>query len=77
METPTLFGHTVFNFFGISFTNTFILGIVCAVLIMVLFYFGMRKMEIVPGKVQNFFEWILEAIFDLFDGMTGDRKKTE
>jgi F-type H+-transporting ATPase subunit a len=77
METPTLFGHPIFNFFGLEITNTFLLSVVCAVIVLVLFYFGLKKREIVPGKVQNFFEWILEAIFDLFDGMTGDRKKTE
>ncbi|MFA5086984.1 MAG: F0F1 ATP synthase subunit A [Candidatus Paceibacterota bacterium] len=76
IETPTLFGHVV-DFFGIHIPNTFLLSIICAILIICLFYFGLRKMEIVPKKAQNFFEWILEAIFELFDGMTGDRKKTE
>jgi F-type H+-transporting ATPase subunit a len=44
---------------------------------MVSFVLGMSKKSIVPGKVQNFFEFILETIFNLFDGMTGNRKKTE
>lgn len=77
METPTLFGHTVFNFLGLNITNTFLLGIIGAIVIISLFYFGMRKMQLIPGKTQNFFEWILESIFNLFDGMTGDREKTE
>lgn len=77
METPTLFGHTVFSWFGVNITNTFLLSVLCSVLIMGLFYFGFKNMKLVPGKVQNFFEWALEAIFELFDGMTGDRKKTE
>jgi F-type H+-transporting ATPase subunit a len=77
METPTLFGHTILNFLGLNITNTFLLSVICAIVLIVLFYFGFKKTEIVPGKVQNFFEWILESLFNLFDGMTGDRKKTE
>ena len=72
-----LTGEPFFSIFGINFTNTFILAIFCALLIIGAFLFAMRKREIVPGKMQNFFEWILETVFDLFDGMTGDRKKTE
>ncbi len=41
------------------------------------FLFAFRKREIVPGKMQNFFEFILETVFSIFDGMTGDSKKTE
>jgi len=72
-----LTGEPVFNFLGIEFTNTFILAIVCAFLIMIAFSFALRKKEIVPDKEQNFFEFILETIFGIFDSMTGNRKKTE
>ena len=72
-----LTGEPVFSFFGINFTNTFVIAIVLALLIIAIFLFALRKREMVPGKLQNFFEWILESIFDMFDGMTGDRKKTE
>jgi len=77
METPTLFGYAVFNCLGINITNTFLLSIICAVLIMALFYFGTKDKKLIPTPVQNFFEWIIESLFGLFDGMTGDRKKTE
>lgn len=72
-----LTGENVFSFLGLNFTNTFVIAILWAVLIMAFFIFALRKREIVPGKMQNFFEFILESIFSLFDGMTGDRKKTE
>jgi len=72
-----LTGEPFFSLFGIDFTNTFILAIFCSLLFAVLFLLGFRKKEIVPGKVQNFFEFILESLLGLFDGMTGDRKKTE
>jgi len=72
-----LTGEPVFSFLGINFTNTFVIAIVLTLLIIAFFLLAFRKKEMVPGKVQNLFEWILESIFDLFDGMTGDRKKTE
>lgn len=72
-----LTGEPFFSFLGIDFTNTFILAILCALLIIGAFLFALRKREIVPGKMQNFFEWILESVFNMFDGMTGDEKKTE
>ncbi|MDD5098489.1 MAG: F0F1 ATP synthase subunit A [Candidatus Pacebacteria bacterium] len=72
-----LTGEPVFTFLGIAFTNTFILSIICALIIFSFFAFAFRKREIVPGKMQNLFEWILDLIFSIFDGMTGNRKKTE
>lgn len=72
-----LTGEPVFSFLGLSFTNTFVISIIWAVLIIAFFVFAFRKREIIPGKIQNFFEFILETIFGLFDGMTGNRKKTE
>jgi F-type H+-transporting ATPase subunit a len=72
-----LTGEPVFSFLGITFTNTFVISIMLAVFIIVFFVFALRKREIVPGKMQNFFEFILESVFSIFDGMTGDSKKTE
>lgn len=77
IHTPPLFGEKLFSFLGIDFTNTFILAILCALLLIVFFLIGFKKKEIIPGKTQNFFEFILESLFDLFDSMSGDRKKTE
>jgi len=77
MEEVSLFGSIIFNFLGINFTNTFILAIICAFFVFSLFAFAMRKQELIPGKIQNFFELLLETIFNFFDGMTGDRQKTE
>jgi F-type H+-transporting ATPase subunit a len=72
-----LTGEPVFEFLGIGFTNTFIISIIIALMLMVSFAFALRKKEIVPGKMQNFFEFILETVFSIFDGMTGNSKKTE
>lgn len=72
-----LTGEPVFSLLGIHFTNTFVISILIAVFMIVFFLFAFRKREIVPGKMQNFFEFILDTVFNIFDGMTGDKKKTE
>ena len=72
-----LSGESMFNIFGVEVTNTFFLSILLAVLMIGLFSFALRKKEIIPGKLQNFIEWILETVFNMFDGITGNRKKTE
>lgn len=77
MEEISLFGSTLFNFYGLNITNTFLLSIVTVLVIILLFVFGLGKKSIVPNKIQNFFEFILETLFNIFNDMTGNRKKTE
>jgi F-type H+-transporting ATPase subunit a len=72
-----LSGEPLFNFLGLEITNTFVLSVFVAIILICFFTFAFKKREIVPGKIQNFFEILLEGIFGLFDSMTGDRKKTE
>jgi len=62
-------------FFGI--TNTYFIAILCATLIFVTFFFGLKNKKLIPSRIQNFFEWIIESIFNFFDGLTGNRKRTE
>jgi len=62
-------------FFGI--TNTHFLATVCVVFIFTAFYFGIKNKAIIPSKVQNLFEWILESIFSFLDSITGKRNRTE
>jgi len=72
-----LTGEPVFSFLGLNFTNTFVISIFLALVIISFFLFAFRKREIIPGKLQNFFEFILDTVFGIFDGMTGNSKKTE
>lgn len=62
-------------FFGI--TNTYFIAILCATLIFVTFFLGLKNKKLIPSRAQNFFEWIIESIFNFFDGLTGNRKRTE
>lgn len=62
-------------FFGI--TNTHFIATLCVVLIFIAFFLGLKNKKLIPSKVQNFFEWIIESIFNFLDGITGNRKRTQ
>ena len=54
---------------GFKITNTFIATILADIIVLVLGFMAVRKMQEVPeSKLQNIFEWIVE----IFDGMLTD-----
>lgn len=78
MDLPeiSISAEKVFDGFGLTITNTFIIFLVSGISLSFLFFWGLRKKEIVPNFFQNFVEWILENILKYIDGITADRKKT-
>ena len=62
-------------FFGI--TNTYFIAILCATLIFIAFFFGLKNKSLIPSRAQNFFEWIIESIFNFVDNITGNRERTK
>lgn len=73
MHTLGLTGEHLF--FGI--TNTYFIAILCATLIFIAFFFGLKNKSLIPSRAQNFFEWIIESIFNFLDGVTGNRERTK
>ncbi len=52
-------------------TNTFILTVVSAILVAVLFLIAARRPKIVPGWFQNFVEWVFEQLLGLCEEVAG------
>jgi F-type H+-transporting ATPase subunit a len=52
-------------------TNTFILSVVSAILVAILFLIAARKPRIVPKKFQNFIEWVFELLLGLCEDVAG------
>ena len=52
-------------------TNTFILTIVSAILVAVLFLIAAYRPKIVPGWFQNFVEWVFEQLLGLCEEVAG------
>ena len=72
-----LSGEPYLNILGLAITNTLILAVFCSLVFLGLFLFGLKKKDMVPGKLQNFFEFILESLLNLFESMGGSKEKTK
>ncbi len=62
--------------FGIPITNTLITSIIATAFLLIIAYFATKTMREVPSGLQNLFEAIIEALFKMIDGVTGNRKQT-
>jgi F-type H+-transporting ATPase subunit a len=54
---------------GVSFTNAFLTALVVDVVLVILAFFGTRKMQLVPTGLQNLLEWIIEALYNLTESV--------
>ncbi len=73
LEAERLPATQSMGWFGQAFTNSIIVAAVVAGIILWLARSATRKMELVPGKVgtQNAFEMIVEALYDMVEGIVG------
>jgi len=55
----------------IYFTNTLIASFMSILVLAGLFYFGTRKMKLVPTGLQNLVEAIVETLLNFFEGVAG------
>lgn len=70
-------GQKIFELFGLTFTNTFILALLLSWGVFFLFLLVFRKGSVIPGKIQNFLEFILETFYNFAQSITQDDKKTK
>lgn len=64
------------NLLGIPVSNTLITSLMATVILAAIAYFSTREMKETPKGAQNILETIIEALFKMTDGVTGDRKQT-
>lgn len=76
MHIPTLAPETLFHIGNIPVTNTIINAWLAIIIFLTIGLLLRRQLALRPGKLQNFFEFILETLMDYFDQVTGERKKT-
>ncbi|MCF7668421.1 MAG: F0F1 ATP synthase subunit A [Verrucomicrobia bacterium] len=65
----------LFTVFGLPVTNSMVITWIVALLLIVFARLATRRMELVPSGLQNFWEWFVEGLFNLFEGIMG-RKLT-
>lgn len=56
---------------GIPITNSMIECMIVAVLIIVVVQLATRKMEFIPGPLQNFVEWLIESLYEFIESVIG------
>jgi F-type H+-transporting ATPase subunit a len=69
----TLFAEPIVNFHGFPITNALITSWVAVLIIAILSLSLRSKMQLIPNKIQNIFEILLEGALDLCDQVTNSR----
>lgn len=76
MSEISISGEKIFEIAGFSVTNTFFLSLFLSLVIFLSFSIVFRKTSIIPNKIQNFFEFILESFYNFVDSITSSRELT-
>lgn len=76
MEEISVAAKEMFEFFGVMITNTSFWTLLITAGILFFLASVFAKAKTVPGKTQNFIEWILETFLDFIDSITGSRQKS-
>ncbi len=74
---PTVYAEKIFEIGGFVITNTLLLSWIVVIFLSIVAILIKVKFNIVPKGLQNVFEWILEQILNLTEGIFGSRKDAE
>jgi len=58
------------------FTNTFTASLMTTIVLLIIGYFGSRNLKEIPKGLQNLLEMAMEALFNMVDSVTGNKKQT-
>jgi F-type H+-transporting ATPase subunit a len=64
----------IFNIFGFPVTNTLLGTWIAIIVLVLLFYIGTRKRDLIPSGLQNAVEWIVEYLLSLTESVSGKVK---
>jgi F-type H+-transporting ATPase subunit a len=64
----------IFRIGGFPVTNTLLSTWITIVALVVLFYFGTRRRDMIPSGLQNFLEWAIELLIGMVEGVAGKVK---
>jgi F-type H+-transporting ATPase subunit a len=69
---PKLPAEAVFHLFGLPITNTILASWITVIFLVVISWAITRRIQLVPGRLQSVFEYILGWIFDLCKSVAGE-----
>ncbi len=71
-----LYAEPIFFVGNFPVTNSMLNSWLALILIIFLSVFLKRKLQLVPGKLQSLLELVIEEFLNIFDSVTGSRKKS-
>lgn len=62
----------LFEFGWFQFTNSTLMMLIVSVVLIVVAQLATRNVTLIPSKLQNFVEWLLESLIDFLSGVLGE-----
>ena len=62
------------NFFNSAFTNTFLMSLIGIVVLLIISIISTKNMKIIPSGIQNFIEFVIEAMYNTCKKIAGEEK---
>ncbi len=75
-HTHSLTAEPIFYIGNFAITNSLLNSWLVVIIIIIISLKIKRNIQIIPGKLQNFFEAIIEFFLEFFDSITGSREKS-
>jgi F-type H+-transporting ATPase subunit a len=72
-ENITLFAEPIYHIGNFTVTNALLTSWFVVLILIIVSIFLRAKLKVVPGKLQNIFEIVIDSALDLCDQVTGDR----
>lgn len=72
----TIFAEPIFHIGEFQITNSLLVSWVVVLLIVIVGIRVKRKINIIPGKIQNAFEIVVDKFLEVFDSVTSSREKS-
>jgi F-type H+-transporting ATPase subunit a len=70
-EGLTQEANEITRLFGLPITNSMVVTWITALGLIVLARIATRHIESVPGRIQNFWEWLVEGLYNFLEGIIG------
>jgi F-type H+-transporting ATPase subunit a len=60
------------NLFGLPITNSMVVTWIVSLFLIILAQVAMRRVKLIPDGAQNFFEWLVESLYDFLKTILGE-----
>lgn len=76
VQEHTLFAEPIMDIGGFTITNSVLNSWLVVMLVIIISLAVRKRIKMIPGKLQNIFEMVVEGFLDIFDSVTGSRERS-